>query len=149
MQDRRQFFQSLIAGGAVVRERAERRNSRTHHRDEVLYRGPMTIPAHIAAIVTEHPGLVRTTSGRHVAMRYSDLGTVYLLRSRVPEHRGMVGEIVQTAADAIRIHCWSAALPGEYQEPGAIIERKTKRLAPPACAPIMPPLATPSEWRKP
>jgi hypothetical protein len=79
----------------------------------------------VAAILVEHPGLVLTTSGRHPAMRYVDSGTVYLLRSRVPDHRGMVGEIVRTQAGTIRVHCWSAADPGEYREPSAIVERKT------------------------
>ncbi len=124
--ERREFFQSLIAGGATVKVRPERRNARAHHRDEIVYRGPFSVPAHVAAIVAEHPGLVQTTSGRHVAMRYSDHGTVYLFRCRVPEHRAMVGEIVRTPAGAIRVHAWSAADLGGYSEPLQIVERKNQ-----------------------
>ena len=44
-------------------------------------------------------------------------GTVYVFRCQIPEHRGMVGEIVRTPLGRMRVHCWSAANPGEYREP--------------------------------
>ena len=110
--ERREFFKSLIAGGATARIRPERRNERKHHTGEIMYRGPLTIPERVSAIVAEHPGLCRTTS-RHLVMRYVDRGTVYLFRARVPEHRAMVGEIVRTFTGALRVHAWSAADPVE------------------------------------
>jgi hypothetical protein len=58
----------------------------------------------------------------------------------------MVGEIIRTPLGRLRVHCWSAALPGEYREPGEIMERRAAPIAPPPLDPIMPPLAPPSDW---
>lgn len=120
-ESRRDFFASLVGGGATVTQRVRSKNRRVHHRDTVLYHGPMTIPAHVAECVRESPELARSTC-RHLLARYADAdGIIYRFRCRVPDHRGMVGEIVRTQANAVRLHCWSAAKLGEYREPTDIV----------------------------
>ena len=145
--ERREFFKSLIAGGATVSERTERRNRREHHRDEIMYHGPMLIPERVAAIVAEHPAIKRTTHGAHLVSRYSETGWTWLFRCQVPAHRKLVGEIVRTPAGGIRVHCWSAADPERYtrnDEPTTILAAKATRTQ---SAPIMPPLMAPEpEW---
>lgn len=129
MQDRREFFRSLIAGGAVVSQRPERRNRRAHHTNDVVYSGPLIVPERVAAIVAEHPAIKRTTH-QHLVSRYAEAGYTWLFRCQVPAHRAMVGEVVQTPEGAIRVHCWSAADPARTcgGEPAAIIARKTAAL---------------------
>lgn len=123
MDTRRSFFASLVTGGATVAQRPQARNRREHHTDTKVYHGPLLVPAHIAEAVRESPDLARSTC-RHLVARYADPdGTVWRFRCRVPDHRAMVGEIVLTCDGAIRIHCWSAADPGSYREPGEIMER--------------------------
>lgn len=124
--ERREFFQSLIAGGAGVRKN-RKRVSGSHRQDVVLYRGPMQIPAHVYEAVREDPTPHRATGrGTHLVSRYAEAdGTVWLFRCQIPAHRGMVGEIVQVpVGKLLRVHCWSAATPAEYQEPSVIVERK-------------------------
>ena len=123
MQDRREFFRSLIAGGAAVSQRPERRNRREHHAGERIYLGPMIVPERVAAIVAEHPAIKRTTH-QHLVSRYAESGCTWLFRCQIPASRQMVGEIVRTPEGSTRVHCWSAANPGEYREPQEIIERK-------------------------
>ena len=124
MQDRREFFRSLIASGATIRST---RKGVSHAGDIRIYHGPMTIPPHVAETVREDPSLYRRKSGcrggGHLLMRYVEPdGTVYLFRTRIPEHRGMVGEIVRTPISGrFRVHCWSAARLGEYRSPQDII----------------------------
>ena len=123
MQDRRQFFQTLIAGGAAVRK--TRKHIR-HQQDVCLYHGPMAIPARIAEAIAADPTPHRATGrGTHLVSRYAEPdATVWLFRCQIPSHGGMVGEITRTPLGRVRVHCWSAALPGEYREPAEIIERK-------------------------
>lgn len=127
METRRQFFQELIAGGVGVKVRPARRNQRAHHHDVVLYRGPLMVPAHVAVAVADHPALARTTS-RHIVMRYTDGSgaavMLYRFRGRVPDHRGMIGEVVRTLDGSIRVHAWNAADPGVYLEPLQILARE-------------------------
>ena len=139
--ERREFFQSLIAGGAVVKERPDNRNRRAHHEGTRLYHGPMMIPIDIATIIAEHPALKRSTS-RHLVSRYADATHTWLFRCQIPESRAMVGEIVRTPEGKIRIHCWSAARPAEtYREPAdlvssaAILAWPTARIMPEWCSP--------------
>lgn len=143
--ERREFFKSLVAGGATVAERTERRNRRAHHHDEIVYHGPMLIPERVALIVAEHPAIKRTTHGSHLVSRYAENGWTWLFRCQVPTHRKMVGEIVRTPVGDIRVHCWSAADPERYtrnDEPVAIVTAKTARAQ---NTPIMPPSPEP-EW---
>ena len=66
-----------------------------------------------------------STMGKTVAAYAEADGTVWLFRCQIPAHRGMVGEIVQAPIGRrIRVHCWSAARPGEYSEPAELIARK-------------------------
>jgi hypothetical protein len=135
--ERRDFFKSLIAGGATVSERKERRNHRAHHEGTRLYHGPMLIPAYIAGIIAEHPALKRTTNGRHLVSRYADATHTWLFRCQIPAHCLMVGEIVRTPEGKIRVHCWSAADPERYtrgDEPGVIIAAKEAKTSQP-CMP--------------
>ena len=145
MQDRRHFLQSLIAGGATVRKT---RKHVPHTSDVRLYHGPMAIPERIAEAIWEDPTLHRATGrGTHLVSRFAELdGAVWLFRCGVPSHRGMLGEIVRTPLGRVRVHCWSAALPGKYREPSEIIECKAARLEPPPCEPIIPPIALPSDF---
>jgi hypothetical protein len=122
--ERREFFQSLIAGGATVRKN-RKRQPRAHTGDIRLYHGPMTIPTHVAEAVREDPTPHRATGrGTHLVGRYAEAdGTVYLFRCQIPTHRGMVGEIVRAPiGQRIRVHCWSAATPGEYRDAREIAE---------------------------
>ena len=143
-QDRRQFFQALIAGGATVRKTRKRVQ---HSQDVRVYHGPMSIPPHVAEAIRHDPAPHRPTGqGTHLISRYAEPdATVWLFRCQIPSHRGMVGEVVRTPLGRIRVHCWSAAIPGEYREPAEIIECKAARLEPPPCEPIIPPLALPSD----
>lgn len=121
--ERREFFQSLIAGGATVRRT---RKHVKHSEDVRLYHGPMSIPAYVYEAVREDPSPMRATGrGGHLVSRYAEAdGTVWIFRSQIPEHRGMVGEIVRTPIGRHRVHCWSSATPADmYREPAAIIER--------------------------
>lgn len=121
--ERREFFQSLIAGGATVRKNRKRVKG-AHRQDIRLYHGPMQIPPHVAEAVREDPTPHRATGrGTHLLSRYADAdGTVWLFRCQIPAHRGMVGEIVQSPiGQRKRIHCWSAATPGVYRMPEEII----------------------------
>jgi len=121
--DRRDFFRSLIAGGATVKERPARRNRRAHHEATRLYHGPMLIPAYIANIVASHPGLAKTTHG-HLVSRYADAMHTWLFRCQIPDSRAMVGEILRTPEGKLRVHCWSAARPVDtYREAEEIVRR--------------------------
>jgi hypothetical protein len=146
-QDRRNFLQQLVAGGATVRH-TRKRVPRAHANDIRLYHGPMTIPPHVAGAVREDPTPHRATGrGTHLVSRYADAdGTVWLFRCQIPTHRGMVGEIVQSPIGRrIRVHCWSAATPGEYRTPEEITAREAAPAIPMTAAP--PPLAVdPPEW---
>lgn len=139
--ERREFFQSLIAGGSTLRK-SRKRVKGAHRQDVVLYRGPMEIPAHVYEAVREDPTPHRATGrGSHLVSRYAEAdGTVWLFRCQIPAHRGMVGEIVQVpVGKRIRIHCWSVATPGQYQAPEELLiahrSQEPRR-------PIMPPLAS-------
>lgn len=125
-QDRRSFFQSLVAGGATVSQREQHRNRRVHHAGERIYHGPMEVPARIAGIIADHPVLKMTTHRQLVSRYAGDAdGWVWLFRCQIPEHRLMVGEIVRTPEGRIRVHCWHAADPERYtahREPAQIVE---------------------------
>jgi hypothetical protein len=131
---RQSFFRSLIVGGATVRDTRGRK--KVKHLDIRLYHGPMLIPAHVAECVREDPAPHRTKD-RHLVSRYVDVdGTVWIFRCQIPASRAMVGEIVQTPiGQRKRIHCWSAANPGEYRTPEDLLASRR-----PVAAPIMPPL---------
>lgn len=149
--DRRSFFRSLIAAGAVPRK------TRKHvkHSDDVrLYHGPMVIPAHVAEAVREDPTPMRAAGrGSHLMSRYAEPGesTVYVFRCAIPAHRTMIGDIRRTALGRIRVSCWSACDPamlrGDRKVEGIIayhtqppIQTQDHRL-------ILPPLTQPSaEW---
>jgi len=121
---RREFFLNLIAGGAVVKKRAEHRNRKVHHENTRLYHGPMLIPPAVVAIVAAHPGIKRTTH-QHLVSRYADTAHTWLFRCQIPESRAMVGEIVRAPDGKLRIHCWSAARPADtYREVEEIVAAK-------------------------
>lgn len=124
--ERREFFRSLIAGGATVKVRAEHRNRKAHHQNEVIHHGPMEIPERIASIVAEHPAIKRTTHGGKLVSRYAEGSWTWLFRCQVPATRLMIGEIVRTPEGNTRVHCWSAARPDRHaiDTPMAILARK-------------------------
>jgi len=62
------------------------------------------------AALSEPEALLRT-GHRHLVLRYSDGETVWVFRAAIPEHRGMVGEVVRTSAGGFRVHCLAAARP--------------------------------------
>lgn len=128
--ERRDFFKSLVAAGAVPQKT---RKHTDHSGDIRIYHGPMEIPAHVYEAVREDPALCYATGrpghGRkgHLVSRYADPdGTVWIFRCQIPEHRGMVGEIIQTPiGQRKRIHCWSAATPADtYKAPAELLERR-------------------------
>ena len=133
MDSRRDFFRSLVAGGASVSHGLTGRhlNHRTAGvRNERLYHGPMEIPTDVAEAIRESPDLSRTRHtggvGRGLCARYTDAdGVRWRMLSAIGESRQMVGEIVRTAEGAIRVHCWTIARPGEYRDARAIIARHT------------------------
>lgn len=124
--ERRAFFQSLIAGGATLRK--NRKHVKGGHASDIrLYHGPMSIPLHVAEAVREDPTPHRATGrGTHLVSRYADAdGTVWLFRCQIPATRQMVGEIVQAAiGQRKRIHCWSAATPGQYRTPDELLANR-------------------------
>lgn len=129
--ERREFFQSLIAGGATVRQ-TRKRVPRAHAGDIRLYHGPMAIPPHVYEAVREDPSLYKSTGhggGHHLVNRYAEQdGTVWIFRCQIPVHRGMVGEIVQAPiGQRKRIHCWSSATPSDYLEPSEILARQVAK----------------------
>ena len=128
--ERREFFRSLIAAGAVPRK-TRKRVPQSHAGDIRLYHGPMTIPPHVYEAVREDPTPHRATGrGSHLVSRFADPdATVWLFRCQIPEHRGMVGEIVRTPIGRIRVHCWSAATPGGYRTPAELIEVRPPEIA--------------------
>lgn len=122
--ERREFFRSLIAGGATVQEWPERKNARKHHEGNRLYHGPLEIPGRIVGIIDNHPGIKRTTD-RHLVSRYAEADWTWIFRCQIPAHRLMIGEVVRTPEGKIRVHCWSAADPGRYtvhRQPQEIID---------------------------
>lgn len=125
--ERRQFFRTLAAGGASVAQRPQLRNVRKHHRDEMVYHGPMLIPEDVARIIAEHPAIKKTTH-RHLTSRYAQDGCTWLFRCQIPASRQMVGDIRRTQDGHMRVTCWSAARAGETYPDAA------KLVAPPAPA---------------
>lgn len=116
---RRAFLQGLAATGAPIKERPTHRR---HTGGAIVYRGPMTIPADVAAAVAVDPGLYKAR-GAKLRSRYAQRerngagsAAVYVFAAAIPAHRGMVGEIV-LAGGHYGVHCWSAADPGSYDEP--------------------------------
>ena len=124
--ERREFFQSLIAGGAAVRKN-RKRVPRAHAGNTRTYHGPMTIPDHVYEAVREDPSPMRATGrGTHLVSRYAEAdGTVYVFRCQIPASRQMVGEIVRTPLGRIRVHCWSAATP--RSGPRTMTTKRSKR----------------------
>lgn len=144
--ERREFFQSLIAAGAPVRK--TRKHVR-HEGDIRLYHGPMTIPEHVYEAVREDPTPHRATGrGTHLVSRYAEAdATVWLFRCQIPASRQMVGEIMRTPLGRIRVHCWSAARPGEYRTPGELLAARAPE--PQVGREILPPLALPTPtWQR-
>jgi hypothetical protein len=145
--ERRQFFRGLIAAGATVAERPERRNRRAHHEGQRVYHGPMSIPEEVARIVADHPAIKRTTH-RHLVSRYAADGYTWLFRCQIPAHRGMVGEIIHIPQpDGVilsRVHCWSAADPDRAPHGGyldaVLISASRHPVSPLPHAAILPPL---------
>jgi len=123
--DRREFFQGLIAGGLPVR-RTRKRVPKAHAGDVRIYHGPMQVPEHVAEAVRHDSTPYKSTGrGSHLVTRYAESdGTVWLFRCQIPDHCGMVGEIVRTPLQRFRVHCWSAANPAAYRQPGEILQRQ-------------------------
>ena len=130
--ERREFFQSLIAGAASVKKRG---THKPHRQGIVLYRGPMIVPEHVASAVAQDPRLYRASGrGTHLSSRYADRerdgkgsGAVYVFRCQIPSHCAMVGEIVWSEGH-YGVHCWQAADPGDYSEPLVIAARQLATL---------------------
>ena len=121
--ERRDFFRSLIAGGATVKEWPERKNHRAHHKNTLIYHGPMSVPVRIVSIIADHPAIKKTTHG-HLTSRYAESGWTWLFRCHIPEHRKMIGDIRRQPDGRIRVCCWSAADPLRYtrnSEPAEIM----------------------------
>lgn len=148
MDSRRDFFRSLVAGGATVTSDLSGQPLKHRKRDKQpnirLYHGPMLVPPDVAEILRESPDLHRTRS-RHLVGRYADAdGTTWLIRTRVPDSRAMVGDIVRQQDGHLRITCWSAArISPTYRDARALIAANATD---DGCA-ILPPLAPPTpEW---
>ncbi len=136
--ERREFFKSLVAGGATVRKTKHRARG-GHAGDVRLYRGPMTIPAHVAEMVREDPTPHRAIGrGSHLASRYSAGGWTWLFRCQIPASRQMVGEVIRKEHGGYRVHCWQTADPGAYRTPEELLANR--RIPEDAPTPIMPPL---------
>lgn len=126
--ERRDFFKSLVAGGATIKVRPERKNQRAHHQGERIYHGPMEIPERVVSAVAQSPALAKTTH-RHLISRYTDgEGWEWRFRSQIPEHRLMVGEIIRTPEGNVCVHCWASADLDRYMShcgPAEILSAKT------------------------
>jgi len=79
------------------------KNRRAGHRDTRLYHGPIRVPVDVCEMASR--GRVVQTTARHMAVRVSHLGTVYLFR--VVGGRDYLGEVVETQAGTIRVHLWA------------------------------------------
>jgi hypothetical protein len=151
-ESRRSFFQSLVAGGATVNTGLSGKPLKHRKSDKQpnqrMYHGPMLVPADVAECLRESPDLHKTRA-THLVARYVDGdGCVWLMRTRIPESRAMVGEIVRTPEGHYRVTCWSAATPSlTYRDARALIARHTEQEQS-ASAPILPPLEPPPpvEW---
>jgi hypothetical protein len=130
MESRRDFFGSLLSGGATVTNGLSgRKRGHDAATNAVLYRGPMRIPDDVRAAVEETPNIHRTRGGkRKLAMRYSADGVVWLFRYAVPAHGAMVGEVVRTIEGKYRVHAWQAAHPGEYRAATEFITRDSTQV---------------------
>lgn len=156
--ERREFFRGLIAGGAVVAQ-PTRAGKYYPHADELMYCGPMSIPAHIAEIVRESPNIAmsgrrpqirpdgrRRINSGHPIMRYRDEFAVWKFRVRIPDSRHMVGDIRRAPDGHLTVCCWQAARPGEYRTPDSLLANNparidAERLPRPLSLPILPPLS--------
>ena len=79
------------------------KNKRAKHKDAQLYHGPIRVPDVVMALASQ--GKCVKTTARHMAVRVSHEGTVYLFR--VVGGRNYLGEVVQTQAGTLRVHLWS------------------------------------------
>ena len=143
---RREFFRSLVAGGAAVTDdlagKPLKHRKSDKQRNTPLYHGPMVIPADVAECLREDPALHKTRTGR-MSMRYVDSeGTIWLMMSEIPASREMQGEICRTAEGRYRVHCWYVARPGtarrdareiiDRSKPQDPIEQPDAMILPPA-----------------
>jgi len=79
------------------------KNRRAGHKDTRLYHGPIRLPVDVCEMASRSK--VVKTSARHMAVRVSHLGTVYLFR--VVGGRDYLGEVVETQGGTIRVHLWA------------------------------------------
>lgn len=169
-------MQTLFGGAGFVTAWPQPRrpwHPRKRHCNEVLYRGPFRIPAHIAAVCAETPDMRSRTGSlnpKKLIMCYDERNRAadpallkWRFRCPIPAHRCMVGEIQRgsdgiyrivsyAAADSVRreaqdILAWKLKTPGEREALHAATH--------PTCAapartggiimpPLMPPL--PPKW---
>lgn len=113
---RRDFFRSLVAGGATVTSDLSGKPLKHRKSDKApnttLRRGPFEIPADVYEAIRESPELHKTRK-RRLAARYVDGADVtWLIMSAIPVHRGMMGEICRTPDGRYRVHCWEIARDG-------------------------------------
>lgn len=133
---RRESLRAMISGGAAYRERPERKNARTRHQDEVLYRGRLEIPAEVLDSLSRSP--VYRTTARHLALRVQRDGVTYLMRTALSGAH-YVGEVVRGQSGAYRVHCWTVSdLPG--RPVSEVVERDRERNVTPAAPPISAPI---------
>lgn len=140
---RRESLRALISGGAAYKERPERKNRRSHHRDEVIYHGPITIPDEVIALLGT--STVYRTTCRHPALRVHHNSITYVLRTAL-SGTDYVGEVVRTQAGAYRVHAWTVSLRGG-KPLGAIIPREEPPCdMPPVSAPLPDPDPSPYDY---
>lgn len=139
--ERREFFHSLVAGGATVINDLKGKPLKHRKADKapntILRRGPFEVPPDVYESIREAPDLHKTRK-RRLAARYVDGANVtWLVMSAIPEARGMMGEIVRTPEGRYRVHCWEIARAGgaPLRDARWYIEQDRQRQSPPQESP--------------
>lgn len=103
--ERREFFRSL--GGIAAIARPANKNRKAHHKNDVLYHGPIRIPEDVLDIASRAP-VYRTTHGaKKLAIRLALDGVTYLFRTGLAGDC-YLGEIIRTPEGMVRVHVWTA-----------------------------------------
>lgn len=140
--NRRDVVKALFGGTGEVATWPKQRkpwHPRVKHQNEVLYKGPLMIPAHIAETCATEPDIRSRTGSlnpRKLIMCYDErnvsvsgyaMGTLkWRFRSPIPASRKMIAEIQRGTDGLIRIVAFAVADGDVYRDPYEVIRRKLR-----------------------